>query len=179
VLELVERTCDRGRRAELRLQNYDIARRRDLAPELTEDRVEDLGGISATSHLREHVSRPAEVIVCLLEAELSNVPRNGRLRDDAAGGRERVQQLELGADPLPRDEALDQPLTLGLPQLHNSSIRMQVWPGDGLVELNVMLRKLLWTALYGATGALATIVSRRAAARIWRTLTGEEPPTKR
>ena len=37
---------------------------------------------------------------------------------------------------------------------------MQVWPGDGLVELNVMLRKLLWTALYGATGALATIVSR-------------------
>ena len=56
---------------------------------------------------------------------------------------------------------------------------MQVWPGDGLVELNVMIRKLLWTALYGATGALATIVSRRAAARIWRTLTGEEPPTKR
>jgi hypothetical protein len=56
---------------------------------------------------------------------------------------------------------------------------MQVWRGSGLVELNVMLRKLLWTALYGAFGALATIVSRRAASRIWRTLTGEEPPTKK
>ncbi len=42
-----------------------------------------------------------------------------------------------------------------------------------------MLRKLLWAALYGATGAVATIVSRRTASRIWRTLTGEEPPTKK
>ena len=56
---------------------------------------------------------------------------------------------------------------------------MQVWQGWGLVELSVMLRKLLWTALYGAIGALGAIVSRRAAARIWRTLTGEEPPTKK
>jgi hypothetical protein len=45
--------------------------------------------------------------------------------------------------------------------------------------MNVMLRKLLWTGLYGAFGAIATIVSRRAASRIWRTLTGEEPPTKK
>jgi hypothetical protein len=56
---------------------------------------------------------------------------------------------------------------------------MQVWQRRGLVELNVMLRKLLWTGLYGAFGAVATIVSRRAASRIWRTLTGEEPPTKK
>jgi hypothetical protein len=46
-------------------------------------------------------------------------------------------------------------------------------------EYGAMLRKLLWTALYGALGALSTILSRRAAARIWRTLTGEEPPTKK
>jgi hypothetical protein len=56
---------------------------------------------------------------------------------------------------------------------------MQVWQSQGLVELEVMLRKLLWSALYGALAALATIVSRRAATRIWRTLTGEEPPTKK
>jgi hypothetical protein len=56
---------------------------------------------------------------------------------------------------------------------------MQVWQGYGLVELTVMLRKLLWSALYGGIAALATIVSRRAASRIWRTLTGEEPPTKK
>jgi hypothetical protein len=42
-----------------------------------------------------------------------------------------------------------------------------------------MLRKLLWSALYGALGAVATIVTRRAASGIWRTLTGEEPPTKK
>ena len=56
---------------------------------------------------------------------------------------------------------------------------MQVWLSQGLVELRVMLRRLLWSALYGAFGALATIVSRRAASRIWRTLTGEDPPTKK
>jgi hypothetical protein len=42
-----------------------------------------------------------------------------------------------------------------------------------------MLRKLLWTALYGSLGALAAIVSRRTASTIWRTLTGEEPPVKK
>jgi len=42
-----------------------------------------------------------------------------------------------------------------------------------------MLRRLLWSGLDGALGALGAIVSRRAAARIWRTLTGEEPPTKK
>jgi hypothetical protein len=42
-----------------------------------------------------------------------------------------------------------------------------------------MLRKLLWSALYGATGAVATVAARRTASRIWRTVTGEEPPTKR
>jgi hypothetical protein len=42
-----------------------------------------------------------------------------------------------------------------------------------------VLRKLLWSALYGSIAALATAVSRRTASRIWRTLTGEEPPTKK
>jgi hypothetical protein len=51
--------------------------------------------------------------------------------------------------------------------------------GGSLVEHPSMLRKLLWAALYGAIAALATIVSRRTATRIWRTLTGEEPPTKK
>jgi hypothetical protein len=42
-----------------------------------------------------------------------------------------------------------------------------------------MLRKLLWSTIYGTFGAIAAIVSRRAASRVWRTLTGEEPPTKK
>lgn len=42
-----------------------------------------------------------------------------------------------------------------------------------------MLRKFLWTGLYAALGAAATVGARRAASRIWRIATGEEPPTKK
>jgi Protein of unknown function (DUF4235) len=42
-----------------------------------------------------------------------------------------------------------------------------------------MLRKLFWSALYGGIGAAATIASRRAAAQVWRSFTGEDPPTKK
>lgn len=45
--------------------------------------------------------------------------------------------------------------------------------------MNAMLRKLLWTALYGALGAAATMAARRLASRVWRIATGETPPTKR
>jgi hypothetical protein len=56
---------------------------------------------------------------------------------------------------------------------------MQGFQRRWLGRTSTVLRKLLWTGLYGALGAAATIVSRRTAARIWRTLTGEEPPTKK
>ena len=42
----------------------------------------------------------------------------------------------------------------------------------------MMLRKLLWSALYGGIAALATLAARRTATALWRTLTGEEPPVK-
>ena len=42
-----------------------------------------------------------------------------------------------------------------------------------------MLRKLLWTAIYGLFGALATIGARRAASQLYRVVTGETPPTKK
>jgi len=42
-----------------------------------------------------------------------------------------------------------------------------------------MLRKLLWTGLYAGIGALATMLSRRVASRIWHVATGETPPTKK
>jgi hypothetical protein len=115
----------------------------------------------------------------LLETQLANVARDRRLRDDTTGVGERVEQLELCADSLSGDQALDQALPLGLPQLHRASIRMHVWQSQGLVQLEVMLRKVLWSALFGAVDALGTILSRRVAKQIWRTLTGEEPPTKK
>lgn len=42
-----------------------------------------------------------------------------------------------------------------------------------------MLRKLLWTGLYGAIAAAATLAARRAASRLYRLLTGEEPPVRK
>jgi hypothetical protein len=41
-----------------------------------------------------------------------------------------------------------------------------------------VLRKLLWTGLYGVVAAMATIVARRTAAGAWRIVTGEKPPPK-
>jgi hypothetical protein len=46
-------------------------------------------------------------------------------------------------------------------------------------NVTLVLRKLLWTAVYGIIGAAATIAARQAASRVWRILTGEEPPTKK
>lgn len=42
-----------------------------------------------------------------------------------------------------------------------------------------MLRRTLWTALFGLLGAVSTILSRRLASAIWRIATGEKPPTKK
>jgi hypothetical protein len=42
-----------------------------------------------------------------------------------------------------------------------------------------MLRKLLWSGLYAALGAAATMAARRTASTIWRVTTGEAPPTKK
>lgn len=42
-----------------------------------------------------------------------------------------------------------------------------------------MLRRLLWTTLYGVLGAGAAMGARRLSSRIWRIATGEAPPVKR
>ena len=41
-----------------------------------------------------------------------------------------------------------------------------------------MLRKLLWSGLYAGLAAGAAIVTRTVASKIWRVVTGEEPPAK-
>jgi hypothetical protein len=42
-----------------------------------------------------------------------------------------------------------------------------------------MLRKLMWTGLYGTIAAAATMAARKTASKIWRVTTGEEPPVKK
>ena len=42
-----------------------------------------------------------------------------------------------------------------------------------------MLRKVLWTVLYASLGAAATMASRRVASRVYRIVTGEEPPARK
>jgi hypothetical protein len=54
--------------------------------------------------------------VRLLETELADVPRHRGLRDDAPGVTQGVEQLELRADALPHDDALDQAVPFGLPE---------------------------------------------------------------
>jgi hypothetical protein len=42
-----------------------------------------------------------------------------------------------------------------------------------------MLRKLIWTAIYGLFAALATVVARKAAQGVYKIVAGEEPPQRR
>jgi hypothetical protein len=39
-----------------------------------------------------------------------------------------------------------------------------------------MLRKLLWSGLYAGLAAGAAVVARLVADRLWRVVTGEDPP---
>jgi hypothetical protein len=41
---------------------------------------------------------------------------------------------------------------------------------------NDLVRRLLWSGLLAATGALASVVAARASAAIWRRLFDEDPP---
>jgi hypothetical protein len=41
---------------------------------------------------------------------------------------------------------------------------------------NEMVKRLVWSGLLAATGALASIVANRAAVIIWRRLFDEDPP---
>jgi hypothetical protein len=42
-----------------------------------------------------------------------------------------------------------------------------------------VLRKLLWTAIYGIIGGIAAIGARNVASRVYRLATGEEPPARK
>jgi hypothetical protein len=52
-------------------------------------------------------------------------------------------------------------------------------PRRALGNVAPMLRKLVWSGLYAAFGAAATMAARRAASGIWRLATDDEPPTER
>src|SRR6266540_3618977 len=130
MLEPVDRPRDRGRRSQLRLENDDVPCRRRAASELVENRRERLARIRAPRALRRNVARTSERVADLLQAELADVARDGRLSHPTPLAGERVEQLELRRDPLPGDEARDQPLALGLPEvaslLHSVRLVIQV-----------------------------------------------------
>jgi hypothetical protein len=42
-----------------------------------------------------------------------------------------------------------------------------------------MLRKVLWSAIYGLIAAAASMAARRLATQLYRIVTGEPPPHKR
>ena len=117
MLEPVECARDRRRRADLGLDDDEVLGDDGAAAELVEQAVEDLARVDPALAVRQHVAQPSERVARLLEAELADVPRDGRLRDRAAGGLERVEQLLLRAEPLALDEARDETLPLRLRQL--------------------------------------------------------------
>ena len=41
---------------------------------------------------------------------------------------------------------------------------------------NEIVKRLMWTGLVAATGALASVAAMRASALIWRRVFGEDPP---
>jgi hypothetical protein len=42
-----------------------------------------------------------------------------------------------------------------------------------------VLRKILWSAIYGLLATVATMAAKRAATQVYRLVTGESPPAKR
>jgi hypothetical protein len=42
-----------------------------------------------------------------------------------------------------------------------------------------MLRKVLWSAIYGLLATVASMAARKVATRLYRIVTGETPPVKR
>jgi hypothetical protein len=42
-----------------------------------------------------------------------------------------------------------------------------------------VLRKLLWTAIYGIFATIAALGARMAASRVYRIVAGEDPPAKK
>jgi hypothetical protein len=60
--------------------------------------------------------------------------------------------------------------------------------GEGIVEKAWTIgrdakterkKRLLWGAVQGAVGAVFTLAARRAVAKAWGVLTGEQPPSKK
>src|SRR3954454_22814290 len=117
MLEAVERPCDRGRRTDLRLHDDEVLGDHRPSAELVEQAVEDLPRVDPALPVRQDVAEPAERVARLLEAQLANVARDGRLGDAAARRLERVEELLLRPEPLALDETGHQPLPLRLRQL--------------------------------------------------------------
>ncbi len=99
-------------------------------PNCAEQRIERLARVGAALAVREDVAQRPEGIAGLLEPELANVARDGRLGHNAPDARQGGDQLLLRPDPQPLDEARDELLTVGLAQLvlrlHGLSIPVHV-----------------------------------------------------
>ena len=129
------------------------------------------------------VSRPAERVGRLLEAELADVARHGGLRHRAAGAGERRGELLLAPDPPPRHDACDQTLPFRLGKRTRARLHpVTVIPRFGRVTVRQATRNAEEAALDRSLRGLAagaTIAARRAASKIWTVATGEQPPTKK
>jgi hypothetical protein len=58
-------------------------------------------------------------------------------------------------------------------------IHPEVCTGATPETIELVLRKLIWTGLYAGITALAAMMARKTAGRLWRIATGEEPPARK
>ena len=117
MLEPVEGARNRRRRPDLGLDDDQVLSDDGAAAELVEQAVEDLARIDPALAVRQHITKPAEWVARLFEAELADVPRDRRLGDGAAGALERIEQLLLCAEPFALDETRHEALPFRLRQL--------------------------------------------------------------
>ena len=124
MLHPVERPGDRRRRADLTRDDDQVLGDDGAAPELAKQRVEGVARLEHPPMAGYDVPLAPKEVAGLDEPELADVARDRRLRDDAAGRSQRVQELLLRSEPQAIDEADDEPLALGLREL---TIRMHLY----------------------------------------------------
>ena len=97
MLESVERPRDGRRGPELGVDDDDVLRSHDAPAELRENTGERVLRIRAPGCLWSDIARPPQHVVGLVEPELADVARDGRLSHLATGAGERVEQLVLSS----------------------------------------------------------------------------------
>ena len=114
VIQVVDLAGDRGGRADLAAHHDEVLGDRGGPGEVAQHVAGGLLGVFGALARRQYVLGAPEVGAHLLQVELADVARDGRLRDLAAQAAQGVDQLPLRGDLALHDHGLDQSVTFRL-----------------------------------------------------------------